>query len=138
MAILCIDDDPQFCDAIAGVLADAGYAAVAARTAGEGLQHVRDVELAIVDIHLRGLSGEELVRAIREVRQIPVILTSGVPPEDGRIIARRCGAQHFLAKPFDLDELLRVVDTLLGDARAAAALAPPAAANGAALPRVRA
>jgi DNA-binding response OmpR family regulator len=126
MAILCIDDDPQFCDAIAGVLGDAGYRAVAARTAGEGLQHARIVELAIVDLHLRGLSGEELVRAIREVRpDVPVILTSGVPPEDGKLIARRCGAQHFLPKPFDLDELLRVVDTLLGDARAAEAAGPP-------------
>lgn len=120
MAILCIDDDPQFCDAIAGVLADAGYRALSARTAGEGLQHARAVELAIVDLHLRGLSGEELVRAIREVRPtVPVILTSGIPLEDGRLIARKCGAQHFLPKPFDIDELLRVVDTLLGEAREA-------------------
>ncbi|WP_373048467.1 response regulator [Vulgatibacter sp.] len=134
MAILCIDDDPQFCDAIAGVLADAGYRAVAARTAGEGLQHAREIDLAIVDLHLRGLSGDELVRAIREVRPIPVILTSGVPPEDGRLIARRCGAQHFLAKPFDLDELLRVVDTLLGEAKDAAR----EAASGAAPTKLRA
>ena len=127
MAILCIDDDPQFCDAIAGVLTDAGYHAVAARTAGEGLQKAREVDLAIVDLHLRGLSGEELVRAIREVRAIPVILTSGVAPEDGRSVARRCGAQHFLPKPFDLDELLRVVDTLLGEAKDArlANVSPP-------------
>lgn len=120
MAILCIDDDSQFCDAIVGVLRDAGYRAISARTAGEGLKHAGSVDLAIVDLHLRGLGGDEVVKAIREVRAIPVILTSGVPPEDGRTIARRCGAQHFLAKPFDLDELLKVVDTLLGDARVAA------------------
>ena len=124
MTILCIDDDPQFCDAIAGALADAGYRALSARTAGEGLQHAREVDLAIVDLHLRGLSGDELVRAIREVRSIPVILTSGVQLEEGRAIARRCCAQHFLAKPFDLDELLRVVDTLLGEARDARSAAP--------------
>lgn len=117
VGILCIDDDAQFCEAIAGVLTDVGYHTFTARTAGEGLAHVKDVALAIVDLHLRGLPGDELVRAIREVRQIPVILTSGVPAEDGREIARRCGAAHFLPKPFDLDELLRVVDTLLGEAR---------------------
>ena len=48
MAILCIDDDPHFCDAIAGVLADAGYRSISARTAGEGLQHARESDLAIV------------------------------------------------------------------------------------------
>ena len=117
MAILCIDDDPRFCAAIAGALADAGYEAVAARTAGEGLQSAAAIDLAIVDLHLRGLSGDALVRAIREVREIPIILTSGVSPEDGRLVAQRCGAQHFLPKPFDVDELLRVVDTLLGEAK---------------------
>lgn len=128
MAILCIDDDPQFCDAIRNVLEDAGYRALAARTAGEGLQRAREIELAIVDVHLRGLSGEEVVRALREVHRIPVILTSGVAPEEGRQVARRCGAQHFLAKPFDLDELLRVVDTLLGEARALRTEVKPASA----------
>lgn len=117
MAILCIDDDPQFCDAIAGVLADAGYRAITTRTAGEGLRHAREAELAIVDLHLRGLAGDGLVRSIREIRAIPVILTSGVHPDEGKVIAKGCGAQHFLAKPFDLDELLKVVDTLLGEAR---------------------
>lgn len=117
MAILCIDDDPQFCDAIAAVLGDAGYQAHSALTAGDGLQRAKESDLAIVDIHLRGLSGEEVVRAIKEVRNIPVILTSGFAPDEGRLAARRCGAQHFLAKPFDLDELLRVVETLLCDAR---------------------
>ena len=109
MAILCIDDDPQFCDAIATVLADAGYSTQFALTAGDGLQRARESDLAIVDIHLRGLSGEEVVRAIKEVRDIPVILTSGFEPDEGKLAARRCGAQHFLAKPFDLDELLKVV-----------------------------
>lgn len=117
MAILCIDDDPQFCDAIAGVLSDAGYRAIATRTAGEGLRYAREADLAIVDLHLRGLPGDGLVRSIREVHSIPVILTSGVHPEDGKQIARGCGAQHFLAKPFELDELLRVVDTLLSQAK---------------------
>lgn len=117
MAILCIDDDPQFCDAIAGVLTDAGYRAIATRTAGEGLRHAGEADLAIVDLHLRGLPGDGLIRSIREVRPIPVILTSGVHPEDGKLIAKGCGAQHFLAKPFDLDELLRVVDTLLAQSR---------------------
>ena len=118
MAILCIDDDSLFCEAIAGVLREAGYRVLTARTAGEGLDRALEAELAIVDLHLRGLPGDGLVGPIREVRQIPVILTSGIPAADGKAIARRCGAQHFLPKPFDLSELLLVVDTLLGDARA--------------------
>ena len=49
---------------------------------------------------------------------MPVILTSGAGSAEGRTIAKACGADHFLAKPFDLDELLRVVRTLLAEAAA--------------------
>lgn len=118
-SILCIDDDASFCRAVADALQDAGHRAMTARTAGEGLRAIDGVDIAIVDLNLRGLQGDELVRAIREVRDIPVILTSGVPPADGKVLARSCGARHFLAKPFDLDELLAVVETLLAEARLA-------------------
>ncbi len=116
--ILCIDDDRAFCETLAAVLRDAGYEPRTARTAGEGLRLLEGCDLAIVDLNLAGLPGDALVRAIREVRTIPVILTSGAPPSDGRGIARSCGAEHFLPKPFELDELLSVVDTLLRDSRA--------------------
>jgi DNA-binding response OmpR family regulator len=119
--ILCIDDDRLFCEAIATVLRDAGYAVRTANTVGDGLPLLSGVDLAIVDLNLSGLPGDALVRAIREVRSMPVILTSGAPAAEGRAIARACGAQHFLAKPFDLDELLRVVRTLLAEAHAALA-----------------
>lgn len=120
--ILCIDDDRLFCEAIASVLRDAGYAVHTAGTVGDGLPLLEGVDLAIVDLNLQGLPGDALVRAIREVRAMPVILTSGAPAAEGRAIARSCGAQHFLPKPFDLDELLRVIRTLLAEARAARAV----------------
>lgn len=116
--ILCIDDDPLFCEAIASVLRDAGYRPHTAGTVGDGLQLLADAELVIVDLNLQGIPGDALVRAIREVRTMPVILTSGAPAAEGRAIARACGAQHFLPKPFEFDELLRVVRTLLAEARA--------------------
>lgn len=117
-AILCIDDDAQFCRAISDALHEAGHRTETARTAGEGLSLLTGVDLAIVDLNLRGLPGDELVKAILEVSSIPVVLTSGVEPADGKAIARTCGARHFLAKPFDLDELLTVVETLLAERRA--------------------
>jgi DNA-binding response OmpR family regulator len=116
--ILCIDDDHLFCEAIASSLRDAGYRAFTACTVGDGLELLDRADLVIVDLNLQGLPGDSVVRAIREVRTIPVILTSGASADDGRAIARSCGAQHFLPKPFDLDELLRVVRTLLAEARA--------------------
>lgn len=119
--ILCIDDDRLFCDAIAAVLGDAGYEVRTAGTVGDGLEQLEGVDLAIVDLNLQGLPGDGLVRAIREVRNLPVILTSGAPAAEGRAIARSCGAQHFLPKPFDIDELLPVVRTLIAESRASRA-----------------
>lgn len=96
-----------------------GFTPLTARTAGEGLRLLPSVELAIVDLNLSGLPGDEVCRAIREVRGIPVILTSGAPSSEGRALARSCGAAHFLRKPFPLEELLQVVGTLVAEAASA-------------------
>lgn len=64
-------------------------------------------DVVLVDLLLPGQRGDEFIATLRELpggRDIPVIVLSGI--EGGLLASRAAGAQDFLAKPFDVEELL--------------------------------
>ncbi len=111
--VLVVDDEPALVDILVEILTDAGYDASGA---GDGLAALAMVErerpaLVLSDVQMPRLDGIGLAARLRQ-RSIPVVLMSAVRwPHQMTDVA-------FLAKPFDLDELLVTVDAAL------AALAP--------------
>ena len=109
--ILIIDDDPAIRSTVAEILQDEGYRV---RTAGDGLEGLAALEqqlpaLILLDMRMPVLDGWGVARALRERGvQIPfVVLTAA---QDARRWAEEVGAIGFLPKPFDLLELLAVVE----------------------------
>jgi DNA-binding response OmpR family regulator len=93
-----------------------GYAYVEAENGERGLELARTVapDLLVLDLMLPGLSGLELLAALRsdpELASTPVVVISAW--SDSRAAALRAGADHFLAKPFDADELRAIAGRLL-------------------------
>src|SRR5579864_8290028 len=92
------------------------------------------VDFVIADVHMPGASGYEVCRRSKQLRpEVPVLLLVGTFEPFDEAQARECGADSFLKKPFDSQELLGRVHNLLGAATAAApsgvaAGAPPAVA----------
>ena len=111
-AVLVVDDEPSILDALAAALEDEAYAV---RTAADGraalaLQTDTPADLIISDVMMPHLDGHGLVRALRDRGdRTPIILMSALPIPDGGV-----RAVHRLNKPFDLDEVLNLVTTLLG------------------------
>src|SRR5262245_9874437 len=108
--ILIIDDDPAILATIAEILHDEGYSV---RVAGNGLEGLVALEqqlpaLILLDMRMPVLDGWGFVQALREQEVcVPfVVLTAA---QDARRWAQEVGASGFLAKPFDLVELLAVV-----------------------------
>lgn len=109
--VLVVDDDPQLCEFVAMALAEQGYEAI---TAADGLQALTvagqtSPALLIIDIGMPGLSGEELAAKVSELcaTPIPCIIMSGsvlsqAEPREGCVVG-------YLPKPFELDELFRLV-----------------------------
>lgn len=120
--ILVVEDDPDQYDALAFALDAAGYAVEHARDGSEALAVMRrfQPDVVVTDLVMPGMSGEDLVRAIRrlkDVRQPRVLVVSGM---DGlRARARAIGADSCLVKPFDLDALLAAVSSQLDGASVA-------------------
>ena len=113
--ILIIEDDADVRDALAGALRDAGLAVEVAEDGIHGLERLRAgpvPALILLDLRMPRLCGEDFLHAMRDddaYAHVPVItMTAGADPtEDGEVVAH-------LHKPFDLEDLLQIVLSVVG------------------------
>jgi DNA-binding NarL/FixJ family response regulator len=124
--ILIVDDDPQFRELASAILSDAGYQPQVATTGKEALELADERRPAVVisDVLLPGPSGYELCRSLRQRfgESLPFILISGERTEPiDSVVAFLLGADDYLTKPFEIEELLARVHRFI--ARAAGSTA---------------
>lgn len=106
--ILIIEDDVDINDIIAESLTKAGYICTQAYSGTEALLYL-DREtylLAVMDLMLPGLSGEKLLPELKEKQQIPVIVLSAKDSLDSKVSLLTEGAEDYITKPFELEELV--------------------------------
>ncbi len=112
--ILVVDDDPDILDALRFLLEFAGYD-VKTTDKGEYAENLRDTnsglpDLIILDVLLSGKDGRLICQKLKsqqDTKHIPVIMISAHPNAKQSVAA--VGADDFMAKPFDADELLELV-----------------------------
>lgn len=111
-AILICDDDEGIIDVATIILSDAGYNVVAMTESRDVLEKAKKVnpKLILLDLWMPNLSGEEVTKQLKEnpeTSNIPIIIVSASRHTPD--IAKRIGADYFLCKPFDIDELETIV-----------------------------
>ena len=77
-------------------------------------------DIILMDVVMPGLNGYQLTRQLtrdERYRQIPIILMTSKDQETDKIWGMRQGASHYLTKPVDQDELLKIISALLGDSK---------------------
>lgn len=114
--ILVVDDDAEVRDILMRFLKRRGYLVESATNGEEALTAVRehDPDLMLLDIYLPGMSGLDVLYAIREDGlHTRTIVLSGMPDEDMAQNTKDLGAVAFLAKPFDFTSLTAEIDTNL-------------------------
>lgn len=113
--ILVVDDEPDVRELIGSYLTQNGYR-ISAATDGQALRRVladQTVDLVIVDLGLPGEDGLSLTRYLREHSDAGIIIVTGRGETVDRIVGLEIGADDYLAKPFDLRELLARVRSVL-------------------------
>lgn len=108
--ILIIDDDPAIRAIIGEVLTEEGYAVESASNGAEGLAAVERMlpALVLLDTRMPVLDGWGFARAVREHGiDLPIVVMTAA--QDAVRWSQEIGVQWTLAKPFDLDDLLRLV-----------------------------
>ncbi len=110
--ILVVDDDQELQDLVCFALAREGYDPLSARDAFEGLEMIakENIDLVLLDIMMPRMDGLEMLSRLRAGNnELHVIVMTASSTPDTAITALRDHACDFLAKPFDLGELLSAV-----------------------------
>ena len=106
--ILIIEDDTDINNMMADALRKARYECAQAFSGTEGLLYIgRDAfDLAVLDLMLPGMNGEELLPQIKAEQNIPVIVVSAKDSIDSKVGLLTSGAEDYLTKPFDIQEFV--------------------------------
>jgi len=115
-SILIVEDDPRVADFLVRGLKAEGFAVQHARTGPQGLELARrgDLALLVLDLMLPGINGLELCQTFRaEGGQTPVLMLTAMSTTEDKVNGLRLGADDYLTKPFDFEELLARIEALL-------------------------
>ena len=106
--ILIIDDEPAIGRALKPLLSARGWQVFTAERAATGLQAAADeaVDLVLLDLGLPDLDGKELIPGLRRVGDAGIIVISARHQEAEKVAALDAGADDYVDKPFNIDELL--------------------------------
>lgn len=114
--LLVIEDDREINHLICEYMAEAGYEMLSASNGLEGLsmlERIKDIDLCLLDLMLPMKSGDRVIAGLREFSEVPVIVLSAKDTIQTKIDLFRMGADDYITKPFDLDELLVRVEAVL-------------------------
>jgi DNA-binding response OmpR family regulator len=123
--ILVVDDDPALLELIQSSLKHDHYETTIAFNGEEGLRLLAESKphLLILDIMMPNMDGWELCSRVRKISTIPIIMLTALGSQDDIVRGLRAGADDYLVKPFQRDELLARVSAVLRRAN----MPPPSA-----------
>jgi two-component system OmpR family response regulator len=108
MRTLIVEDEPDLLSSLMKALREDGYAVDGAADGEEGLYKAENYEYdaIVLDVMLPGIDGWELLHRLRKTRKTPVLMLTARDAVRDRIRGLDTGADDYLVKPFDLEELL--------------------------------
>ena len=112
--IMVVDDEQNIRDIISEFLSETGYTVSIAVDGIDALEKVQyeQFDLYIIDVYMPRMDGLELLIKLKELQPLAVVIvTTGFSSIDVAIKAIRNGAYHYLTKPIQADELLKVVES---------------------------
>ena len=138
MHVLIIEDDPSIRSSIELVLKSEDYTFESADSGGSGLDAIRDkkYDIILLDLTLPDVSGQLVLGALRSAKiNMPVLVMSDRGARDEKIKTLDVGADDYVTKPFDRDELMARVKAIVRRAKGKTRLLKSAALDGALLAR---
>jgi DNA-binding NtrC family response regulator len=114
--ILIIDDDDQLRKSFKKLLTEESYSVDSAASGEEGINMIQNEvpDLVMLDIRLPGMNGLETFQAIHEIEaKVPVIIMTAYGTTDIAIEATKIGAFDYILKPFDVYDVLAIIERAL-------------------------
>ncbi len=107
LRILIVEDDELASELITNHLTDADFDVTAVFTATDGMSHVKqgNYDILLLDLNLPDFNGFEVLKGIKDTVPIPTIVLSAYSDTKSKILAFRYGANDYMVKPIDMEEL---------------------------------
>ncbi len=117
-SLLLVDDDPEILTLLQAKLKDEPFEIFTATEGESALNTVRTQkpDLVVLDVNLPGLSGLEICRSLKadkNTRGIPIIMLSARSEEIDRVLGLEFGADDYVTKPFNTQELILRINNVL-------------------------
>lgn len=119
LSLLLVDDDAEFCSMMQEFMGEAGHCLDVAYNGRDGLDRVslRSYDLVILDVMMPIIDGVALLQQIRTRTDVPVIMLTARVEKKDRVQGLNAGADDYVPKPFDADELHARIHAVLRRAR---------------------
>ncbi|EPY2272478.1 response regulator transcription factor [Clostridium sporogenes] len=105
--VLVVEDDNDINSMLAKLMKKSHYNVIQAYSGTEAMLHIKntEIDLVLLDLALPGITGEELLQNIRKTREMPVIVISAKVDKKDKVHLLNLGADDYITKPFDIEEL---------------------------------
>lgn len=113
--ILIVEDDIDINGLLSKILTKEGYNVRQAFSGSEGKMCLEffEFDIVLLDLMLPGITGEEFIKEIRKIKNTPIMVISAKTTVEDKINVLRLGADDFVTKPFDVQEVLARVEAHL-------------------------
>lgn len=116
--ILIVDDEQDIVESLKFVLEGYNYSCYCAYNGEDGLNLAREIEpdLIILDVMMPRINGYKISRLLKfdkKYQNIPILMITARSQEEDKLIGEETGANEYITKPFDLDDVLNTVKKYL-------------------------
>ncbi len=116
--ILIIDDEQDIVETVAFMLKGKGFETVCAYDGEEGLKLAKEVnpDLIILDVMMPKINGYKICRLLKydnKYKNIPIIMVTARGQEEDKLIGEETGADEYITKPFEFDDILSAIQRLI-------------------------
>jgi len=117
MRVLVVEDDEGVGEALVETFTAAGWESEHCRRGDDGLRHVRDADLVLLDLGLPDIDGLDFLRVLRRASTVPVLVLTARDGDGAVILGLRAGADDYLVKPVGQAVLLARAQALIRRSR---------------------
>lgn len=119
--IIIVDDEQDIVESLKFVLEGNDYTCYCAYNGEDGLKLAKELmpDLIILDVMMPRINGYKISRLLKfdsKYKDIPILMVTARSQEEDKLIGEETGADEYITKPFDLDEVLQTVNKYLDKA----------------------
>ena len=116
--ILIVDDEQDIVESLKFVLEASDYVCYCAYNGEDGLRLAKEIipDLMILDVMMPKINGFKISRLLKfdnKYKDIPILMVTARTQEEDKLIGEETGADEYITKPFELDDIVRKVDSYL-------------------------